>query len=75
MKSWAILGFDRPTELALSIIFGDKGCNFKLNDLFSDVWSMIKCDHHSIHLHPIYSHYPSWGSFIGGIWILQAHKV
>jgi hypothetical protein len=37
MKSWAILGFDRLTKLALGIIFGDKGCNFKLNDLFSDV--------------------------------------
>jgi hypothetical protein len=72
MKSWAILGFDKPIIYSKHNICG-KGCNYRFNSLFLDVWCMSKCGGHSTHLYFIYGHCPSWDLIINGIWVLLIH--
>jgi hypothetical protein len=40
MNNWAILGFDRPILFSRHNI-GGEGRNFRLNNLFFDVWCVI----------------------------------
>ncbi len=74
MKSWAILGFDKPIIYSKHNICG-KGCNYRFSSLFLDVWCMSKCGCHSTHLYLIYGHCPSWGLIINGIWVLLIHWI
>jgi len=46
---------------------GGQGCNYNSNSLVFDVWCVTEFEHHSMHLHPIYNHYPSWGLDTNGI--------
>jgi len=40
---------------------GGKGCNCKFNNLFLDVWCVVKLGHLSMHLHLTYNPYQLWG--------------
>ncbi len=35
---------------------GDKGCNYRFNNVFHGVWCVTKFGHHLIHLHLIYNY-------------------
>jgi hypothetical protein len=54
------LGFVRLIVCFRHNIGGDK-CNYKFNNLCFNVWHVIECEHHSMHLHFIYNHCISWG--------------
>jgi hypothetical protein len=60
MKNWVILGFNGPIVCSMHNIGGEE-CNFRFNNLFFGVCFMIGYEFHSIHLHFIFNHYPSWG--------------
>jgi hypothetical protein len=60
MKSWAILGFDKPT-ICIKHNIGGMGCNYMFSNLFLNVWCVIKYKHHSTHQHTNYSPYQLWG--------------
>ncbi len=54
---------------------GGKGCTYKFNNLFLDVWCVIKFEHLSMHLHFTYSPYWLWDLVTNGVWILSIHWV
>jgi hypothetical protein len=58
MRSWAISRSKIIIICSMSNI-GGQGCNFMFNNLFIGVWCVIKCKHHTMHLHFIYIHCPS----------------
>jgi len=55
MRSWANL---KSNELVMCFKHNtnDEGCNSRFNNLFFNVCCVIKCDHHSMHLHFNYKH-------------------
>jgi hypothetical protein len=72
MKSWAILGFNGHTICSKHNIVG-KGCNYKFNNLFLNVWCVTEFGNFSMHLRLTYNPYQLWGLGTNGVWILLAH--
>jgi hypothetical protein len=67
-KKLGHLGFGKRIIYSKNKTSG-KGCNCMFNKLFLNVWFVTKCECHSMHLHLIYNHCPSWDLVIGGVWI------
>ncbi len=72
MKNWVILGSNEFT-ICFKHKINDERCNYKCNNLFLMCGVIETCGCHSMHLHFIYNHCPSWGLGIDGILILLAH--
>jgi hypothetical protein len=66
MRIWVILGFNIPIVCYRHNING-VGCNYMFNNLFIGVWCVTKRGHHSMHLHFICNHCPSWDLGIDGV--------
>ncbi len=74
-KNLTILGFIKVITCDFKHNVIGKGCNFKFNNLFFNVWCVMKWKCHSTRLHPIYNHCPLWSLVISGNWILLAHWI
>jgi hypothetical protein len=57
------MGCNEPIVYSNHNTNGEK-CNYKFNNLFFDVWYVTKYGYHSMHLHFIYNHCPSWALVI-----------
>ncbi len=68
MKSSAILGFIGFIMCSKHNTSGER-CNCEFKNLCGET----KCKHHSMHLHFIYNHCPSWGLGIDRVWIFLTH--
>jgi len=68
IKSWVILGFNRPIVCYKHNITG-VGCNYMFNNLFVGVWCVTKCGH-------IQCTYTSFATNAHhGTWVLMEFKL